>query len=142
MNDFPILVVRLIIKNAQNKVLILQRAESEYAGGSWCLPGGKVKYGDTVEQSAARELKEETSLICHSLRFLFYQDSLPLKPGGMHCVNFYFEAEVSGDIMLNEESCHFEWIGLSDLENYNIAYRNDTALIHYWKKTPGYILHG
>ncbi|MBW2646568.1 MAG: NUDIX domain-containing protein [Deltaproteobacteria bacterium] len=133
MNDFPIPVVRLIIENTQGEVLILQRAESEYATGSWCLPGGKVNYGDTVEQSAARELQEETSLVCNSLRFLFYQDSLPLKPGGMQCVNLYFECAVSGNIVLNNESSHFEWIGPSDLEKYEIAFRNDLALICYWK---------
>jgi len=71
-NASPIPVARLIIKNTRGKIMILRRAESEYATGSWCLPGGKVDYGDTVEQSAARELEEETSLACNSLRFLFY----------------------------------------------------------------------
>ena len=87
-----------------------------------------------MEQSAARELEEETSLTCNSLRFLFYQDSLPLKPGGMHCVNLYFECEVSGDIVLNKESCHFEWVGPSDLENFEIALGIDVALLRYWQK--------
>lgn len=132
-NPFPIPVVRLIIKNTRGEVLILRRSKSEYATGSWCLPGGKVDYGDTVKQSAARELQEETSLGCNSLRFLFYQDSLPLKPGGMHCVNLYFECAVSGDIVLNKESSHFTWIGPQDFENYEIAFRNDAALIRYWK---------
>ena len=136
-NVFPIPVVRLIIKNTRSEVLILRRAESEYATGSWCLPGGKVEYGDTVEQSAAHELQEETSLVCNSLRFLFYQDSLPLKPGGMHCVNLYFECAVSGNIVLNQESSHFAWIGPSDLKNYEIAFRNDVALIRYWEENDG-----
>ena len=136
-NAFPIPVARLIIKNTRGKILILQRAKSEYATGSWCLPGGKVDYGDTVEQSAARELEEETSLVCNSLRFLFYQDSLPLKPGGMHCVNLYFECAVSGSVVLNKESSHFAWIGPSDLEKYDIVFRNDAALIHYWEENHG-----
>jgi 8-oxo-dGTP diphosphatase len=136
-NAFPIPVARLIIKNTRGEVLILRRAESEYATGSWCLPGGKVDYGDTVEQSATRELQEETSLVCNSLRFLFYQDSLPLKPGGMHCVNLYFECAVSGNIVLNQESSHFAWIGPSDFKNYEIAFRNDVALIRYWEENDG-----
>ncbi len=138
MNEFPVPVVRLIIKNTQGEVLILQRAESEYAAGSWCLPGGKVDYGDTVKQSAARELQEETSLVCNSLRFLFYQDSLPLKPGGMHCVNLYFECTVSGNVVFNKESSQFAWISPSDLKNYEIAFRNDEALIRYWEENDGF----
>jgi 8-oxo-dGTP diphosphatase len=133
-NDFPIPVARLIVQNDENEVLILQRAGSAHADGSWCLPGGKIDYGDTVEKSAARELKEETSLDFDSLQFLFYQDSLPLKPGGMHCINMYFECAVSGKIVLNHESSQFAWIGPSDIGDYDIAFRNDEALIQYWEQ--------
>ena len=133
-NDFPVPVSRLIVQNDKNEVLILQRAGSAHAEGSWCLPGGKIDYGDTVEESAARELKEETSLDCDSLQFLFYQDSLPLKPGSMHCINLYFECTVSGKVVLNNESSQFAWIGPSDLGDYDIAFRNDVALIQYWEQ--------
>jgi 8-oxo-dGTP diphosphatase len=133
-NDFPIPVARLIVQNDKNEVLILQRAGSAHADGSWCLPGGKIDYGDTVVESAARELKEETSLDCDSLQFLFYQDSLPLKPGSMHCINLYFECAVSGKVVLNNESSQFAWIGPSDLGDYDIAFRNDVALIQYWEQ--------
>ena len=132
-NAFPIPVVRLIIKNAKDEVLILRRAGSAHATGFWCLPGGKVDYCDTVEESAVRELQEETSLVCNSLRFLFYQDSLPPEPGGMHCINLYFECAVSGTLVLNNESSEFAWISREDIDEYEIAFRNDVALLNYWK---------
>ncbi len=132
-NAFPIPVVRLIIKNAKDEVLILRRAGSAHATGFWCLPGGKVDYCDTVEESAVRELQEETSLVCNSLRFLFYQDSLPPEPGGMHCINLYFECAASGTLVLNNESSEFAWISREDIDEYEIAFRNDVALLNYWK---------
>ena len=132
-NAFPIPVVRLIIKNAKDEVLILRRAGSAHATGFWCLPGGKVDYCDTVEESAIRELQEETSLVCNSLRFLFYQDSLPPEPGGMHCINLYFACAVSGTLVLNNESSEFAWISREDIDEYEIAFRNDVALLNYWK---------
>jgi len=134
---FPIPVVRLIVKDVQGRALILRRANSAHATGDWCLPGGKVDYGDTVEESAMRELEEETSLVCHSLRFLFYQDSLPPKPGEMHCINLYFECTVSGTILLNKESSEFVWVSPADLDNYKIAFRNGLALLRYWKERDG-----
>ncbi len=140
-NAVPILVVRLIIKNAKNQVLMLRRAGSAHATGFWCLPGGKVDYCDTVEESAVRELQEETSLVCNSLRFLFYQDSLPPEPGGMHCINLYFECAVSGTVVLNNESSEFAWISRQDIDEYEIVFRNDLALLRYWKEN-GDVLPG
>ena len=128
----PVPAVRLIITDADGRVLILRRAAGDTAGGHWCLPGGKVDYGDTVEQSAARELKEETGLSAVRLRFLFYQDSLPLTPGAMHCINFYMECHAEGDLVLNEESAEVRWIRPEDMPQYSIAFRNDEGLKRYW----------
>lgn len=33
-----------------------------YEPGSWCLPGGKQEYDETIFEGAAREVKEETNL--------------------------------------------------------------------------------
>lgn len=128
----PVPVVRLIIPNHEGKVLILRRAHTAYGEGAWCLPGGKVDYGETVMQAVAKELHEEASLESQSSRFLFYQDSLPPEPGSMHCINLYFECEVSSDIQLNEESSQYAWIAPSDMKDYEIAFRNDLGLMNYW----------
>lgn len=98
----------------------------------WCLPGGKVEYGQTVGDAAVSELKEETTLDVVTLDFLFYQDSLPATLGEMHCINFYFKCEASGNVQLNEESSEYRWIQPSEAKNYMIAFRNETALKTYW----------
>lgn len=129
---YPIPVVRLIVTDSEERVLLLKRDGSSHAQGDWCLPGGKIDYGDTVEEAAVRELYEETGLISQQTEFLFYQDSLPPEPGTMHCINLYFECKVSCDIQLNEESSEYTWIGPSDLNKYKIAFRNDLGLRQYW----------
>jgi ADP-ribose pyrophosphatase YjhB (NUDIX family) len=129
----PVPVVRLIVPDADGKVLILRRAQTAHAEGQWCLPGGKVDYGETVEEAVRKELREETELECDGLRFLFYQDSLPPEPGSMHCVNFYFACSVSGDLVLNPESSAWAWIGPDDLEDYPLAFRNGEGLGRYWE---------
>jgi 8-oxo-dGTP diphosphatase len=136
-NSHPVPVVRLVIPNSEGKVLILRRQNSAYGSGLWCLPGGKIDYGETAEEAGARELREETSLRCDSARFLFFQDSLPLEPGKMHCINLYFECAVSGAVLLNNESCEFAWIGPADMARYKITFRNDLALRRYWEEKRG-----
>ena len=131
--QYPIPAVRLIVVDESSRVLILKRNNSRYATGFWCLPGGKIEYGDTVEKTISAELREETALECTGSRFLFYQDSLPLKPGEMHCINLYFECMVSGARELNDESSAFTWIGLMELDDYLLAFRNDSGLRRYWE---------
>jgi len=42
---YPVPVVRALIADAAGRVLLLQRAATAYGPGQWCLPGGKVDYG-------------------------------------------------------------------------------------------------
>ena len=133
MNDpkiqlHPIPVVRAIIENSQGQVLILKRANTTSGQGQWCLPGGKIDYGHTIEETVAAEIREELSMQLISARFFFYQNSLPFEPGGMHCINFYFHCNVEGDPKLNDESSELAWIGPADLPEYNIAFKNDVAI--------------
>lgn len=132
--EYPVPVVRLIITNAENKTLVLKRQNTSYGDGQWCLPGGKIDYNDTVDRTVQKELEEETALTCEKSRFLFYQDSLPLEEGKMHCINLYFECDVTGEIRLNEESSDYAWIGPEDLDAYRLAFRHDLGLKRYWNE--------
>jgi 8-oxo-dGTP diphosphatase len=119
---YPVPVVRLIVTDPNGRVLIVRRDDTAHSKGEWCLPGGKVDYGETAAQAAAKELFEETSLTCKSIDFLFYQDSLPSQPGEMHCINLYFKCDMEGVISLNEESSEYAWIGPEDLEGYRLVF--------------------
>ncbi len=59
----------VIILNKEGKVLMGRRhpdpdkADSAFrSAGEWSLPGGKMEWGETFEEGAIREVKEETDL--------------------------------------------------------------------------------
>jgi ADP-ribose pyrophosphatase YjhB (NUDIX family) len=56
----PLIVVgsNVIILNQRGQVLLQQRS-----GGTWGLPGGLLEIGETLEETAKREVFEETGLM-------------------------------------------------------------------------------
>ena len=42
--------------------LLLGLRKSPHGNGTWCPPGGHLEYGESFEQAAIRETKEETGL--------------------------------------------------------------------------------
>lgn len=51
----------------RDRVLLIQRARKPYFG-MWSLPGGRLEPGETAEQAAAREIREEMGLQVFALR--------------------------------------------------------------------------
>jgi len=127
----PILALRAIILNEDKRILLLKRASKDAFGDLWCLPGGKIDFGQTAKESIAREVHEETSLICSSVNFLFYQDNLPKNSDEKHYLTLYFNCQVNGKIKLNRESSDFVWVGLAEINKYDIAFKNDEAIRKY-----------
>lgn len=59
------------------------------------LPGGGVRYRETLEEALRREVAEETGLVAKVVRPLFINDTID-PSGRRHVVNLTFWAEVSG----------------------------------------------
>lgn len=128
---FPLPGVRGIILNEKGEVLLLKRAAGDNFGGKWCLPGGKVEYGERVEEAIVLEIKEETNLNCTEAKFLFYMDGLPTDEYSEHYIIFYFECKVKGEIKLNGESEEYAWVNPNEINKYDIAFGNEMGIKMY-----------
>jgi 8-oxo-dGTP pyrophosphatase MutT (NUDIX family) len=71
--------ILFIAKNGN--ALYLKRGPGGDREGEWCFPGGKQEDGETLEECAAREAKEETGSLPKGDRTLWTRCISPAQPG-------------------------------------------------------------
>jgi 8-oxo-dGTP diphosphatase len=87
----PLLTVDIIIRYRGGIVLI----ERKNAPHGWALPGGFVDIGESLEDAAVRESKEETSLDTRLIK-QFHAYSDPRRDSRFHTVSIVFIADGNG----------------------------------------------
>jgi len=89
-----------IIVNINGSVVLIERRNPPYG---WALPGGFVDYGETLEEAAVREAREETGLELHNLR-QFHAYSDPLRDPRQHTISMVFTAEAFGNPQAGDDA--------------------------------------
>jgi len=85
--------VAVLCKRPDGQSLLMVLQGQLHETPTWAVPGGSIEPGETPEQAALRETKEETSLDVRLLRRYTVVDGV--KTYGAYRVH-YFEAEVQG----------------------------------------------
>ena len=87
----PVPTIDIIIAIG-NGIVLIDRKNPPYG---WALPGGFVDYGESLEQAAVREAKEETGLDIQLIGQLkTYSD--PARDSRLHTISTVFMAKASG----------------------------------------------
>lgn len=129
----------MISKN--NKVLLGKRhedtnkADSELRGeGMWTMPGGKLEYGESFEEGAIREVKEETGIELKDMSIICINND---KNEHAHFVTIgLFSDNFEGEpqIMEPDEIIDWKWFELDKLPK-NIFFPSEKILKNYFEKT-------
>lgn len=88
----PIPAVDIIIEYQDEGVVLISR---KYPPLGWALPGGFVEYGESLEEAAVREAKEETGLEVELLG-QFHTYSRPDRDPRRHVISTVFVARAAG----------------------------------------------
>ena len=113
----PVLAVAGIAVNAQNEVLMVQRA-TEPAKGFWTYPGGKLEWGETLASGLQREFKEETGLDISSQKLLSTYEII----NNNHYVILDYVVEVNdGKPVAGDDAADCKWIPIDQLGSIPIT---------------------
>jgi 8-oxo-dGTP diphosphatase len=102
----------IVVKN--NHVALIRRKNSPFSK-FWAIPGGFVNYGETVEQAAKREIKEEAGLVV-DLEHLLGVFSDPSRDPRGHIISICFVGKYSGGkLTYGSDACDCRWFHRNDL---------------------------
>ncbi len=95
----PVPTVDIIIHH-QGGIILIKRKNPPYG---WALPGGFVDYGETLEQAASREAKEETGLELSNLQ-QFHAYSDPARDSRLHTITTVYSADGQGTLQAGDDA--------------------------------------
>ena len=108
----PVLAVAAVIWNDQREVLLIRRTK-EPRKGQWSLPGGKVEFGESIEDAARREVLEETGLTVALLGVAGIAETILDASAGAADVHFvlidYSARVVSGEAKAASDAADATW---------------------------------
>ncbi len=102
--------------NGEKQYLFQQRLKNPYYG-FWGLPSGKIRWGETITEAAARESLEETGLQANfSVRSVYHEHVREKETGLIMEDKLFFIVlgeNVSGRLVADFEGGHNEWLSVT-----------------------------
>lgn len=134
--------VGIIVLNANNETLLLLRNEDQILAdsdmrleGTYTLPSGKVKFGETFEEAGKRKLKEETGLDVNTEDLKVISLSSDINEYAHYATIGLIANNYSGNFKLKEskEFTNYGWYKLDNLPN-NLCLPSKAIINNYLNK--------
>ncbi|BAY52190.1 mutator MutT homolog [Thermostichus vulcanus NIES-2134] len=131
----PFVAVSVIALTAGDRLILVQRRDT----GQWSLPGGMMDWGETILDTGARELAEETGLTLTCFEGLVGVYSDPKRDPRVHAVCIAIAARVSGEpqVMDIKEVQAVAAFALSDVPLADLAHDHAQQLQDYFSGRLG-----
>jgi len=128
----PRIIASIILKK-ENKILLIKEILEDFKE-HWIFPGGGVDFGETIEDAAKREIKEEINLDVKIKDFLGFKEII--RPQfDYHTVIFFFIAEpLNNDITRLEKILDAKYFTINEAKSLNLVDSAKWALEEMNKK--------
>jgi 8-oxo-dGTP diphosphatase len=121
--NHPRVAVGVIVFKENNVLLVLRGKPPSQ--NLWSIPGGSVKLGETLQEAAEREIKEETGLSIAAREPIYTFDVIDRDDNGevrFHYVIVDLLADyVSGTLRPGDDAIDARWVSPKDIQHLKIS---------------------
>lgn len=124
----------------EGRVLLVRRGKPP-AAGNWAIPGGSIELGESLQEAAEREIKEEAGIIVRAGDPLFAFDSI--RRDDENRIQFHYVivdviAEyVSGEVKAGDDAADARWVSSEEIARLDINPFTRHVLRQYFDFGPG-----
>lgn len=127
-----------VVTDAEGRIALVRRKDNDL----WALPGGGMDLGESIEQTAVREVKEETGLdvevtgligVYTNPNHVIAYDDGEVRQQFSLC---YATKLLGGDLVFDEESTDISWVLVDDLDALSMHPSMRLRIQHYLESRP------
>ena len=127
------IIIEIIRRNGQEGIILIKRKNPPHG---WALPGGFVDRGESLEEAAVREAKEETSLDI-KLKNQFHTYSDPKRDPRKHTISTVYVATAQGRPRAQDDAQDIRIFTEEEI-NFPLAFDHKKILADYFKQINEY----
>ncbi|MDH5372778.1 MAG: NUDIX hydrolase [Acidimicrobiia bacterium] len=102
-----------------NGALLMVKRGKPPREGEWAVPGGKVRWGESLSDAVSREVTEETGLSVAVGDLLWTGETIG---PDWHFVLMDFEATVvDGELVAGDDAADVAWVHLDEVDRYPVT---------------------
>ncbi len=127
------IIIEITRRNGQEGIILIKRKNPPHG---WALPGGFVDCGESLEEAAVREAKEETSLDI-KLKSQFHTYSDPKRDPRKHTISTVYVAAAQGRPKAQDDAQDIRIFTEEEI-NFPLAFDHQKILSDYFKQKNDY----
>jgi 8-oxo-dGTP diphosphatase len=129
----PTIGSAVLVEN-NGKFLLGERNKKNY-NGYWVIPGGRVEFGETLEDAGKREIKEETGIEVEIISFIGHKEIINTPEDYHRIVFFHLAKPKSVNVAASDDVSKVGFFSLDEIKSMKIAESVEWALrkAGFWK---------